>query len=63
MEFKKFEPRFKTAKTQFKSSAGLNLETFDINYKWNQPYLSRDLNLNRRSNSLNSATGIYKLYK
>ena len=29
MEFKQFEPRFKSAKTQFKLSAGLNLETFD----------------------------------
>ena len=29
MEFKEFEPRFKSAKTWFKSSAGLNLETFD----------------------------------
>ena len=26
------------------------------NFKWNQPYLNRGLNLNRRSNSLNSAT-------
>ena len=29
MEFKEFEPRFKTAKTRFELSAGLNLETFD----------------------------------
>ena len=29
MEFKEFEPRFKSAKTWFKLSAGLNLETFD----------------------------------
>ena len=29
MEFKEFEPRFKSAKTRFKWSAGLNLETFD----------------------------------
>ena len=34
---------------------GLNLEK--LNIKWNQTYLSRGLNLNRRSNSLNSATG------
>jgi len=27
MEFKEFEPRFKSAKTQFKLSVGLNLET------------------------------------
>ena len=52
MEFKEFEPRFKSAKTRFKLSAGLNLITFDLN----QPNLSRGLNLNRRSNSLNSAT-------
>ena len=29
MEFKEFEPRFKSAKTRFKLSAGLNLGTFD----------------------------------
>ena len=29
MEFKEIEPRFKSAKTRFKLSAGLNLEIFD----------------------------------
>ena len=29
MEFKEFEPRFKSTKTRFKLNAGLNLETFD----------------------------------
>ena len=29
MEFKEFEPRFESAKTRFKLSAGLNLEKFD----------------------------------
>ena len=29
MEFKEFEPRFKSAETRFKLSAGLNLETFN----------------------------------
>ena len=29
MEFKEFEPRFKSAKIRFKLSAGINLETFD----------------------------------
>ena len=29
MEFKEFEPRFKSAKNRFNLSAGLNLETFD----------------------------------
>ena len=29
-----------------------------FNFKWNQPYLNRGLNLNRRSNSLNSATEV-----
>ena len=57
MEFKEFKPRFKSAKTRYKLSAGLNLETFYILFEWNQLYLNRDLNLNRRSNSLNSATG------
>ena len=44
MEFKEFEPRFKS----------WNIWYY---FKWNQPYLSRGLNLNRRSNSLNSAIG------
>jgi len=43
MEFEEFEPRFKSAKTRFKLSAGLNLETFDTI-------------LSGRSNSLNSVT-------
>ena len=54
MEFKEFEPRFKSAKIRFKFSAGLNLETFDT-------ILMEPLNLNHRSNSLNSATGLIKL--
>ena len=29
MEFKEFEPRFKSAKTRFKLNAGSKLETFD----------------------------------
>ena len=29
MDFKAFEPRFKSAKPRFKLSASLNLETFD----------------------------------
>ena len=29
MEFKEFEPRFKSAKPRFKLITGLNLETFD----------------------------------
>ena len=29
MEFKEFEPRFKSEKTRCKLRAGLNLETFD----------------------------------
>ena len=29
MEFNEFEPRFKSAKTRFKFSDGLNLETFN----------------------------------
>ena len=56
MEFKEFKPRFKSTKTRFKWSADLNLENIWYNFKWNQPYLNRGLNLNRRSNSLNSAT-------
>ena len=33
---------------------------FWYNFKWNQPYLNHGLNLNRRSNSLNSVTGSLK---
>ena len=58
MEFKEFKPWFKSAKSRFKISAGLNLETFDTIFKWNQPYLNRGFNLNHRSNSLNSATDL-----
>ena len=47
----------KSAKNQFQLSAGLNLQKLDYNFKWNQPYLSRGLNLSRGSNSLNSASG------
>ena len=54
-EFKEFEPRLKSAKTRVKLSAGLNLW---YNFKWNQPYLSRGLNLSHRLNSLNSASDL-----
>ena len=54
-EFKEFEPRLKSAKTRLKLSAGLNLW---YNFKWNQPYLSRGLNLSHRLNSLNSASDL-----
>ena len=59
MEFKEFEPRFKSAKARFKLSAG-RLKSWGIwyNFKWNQPYLNRGWNLNRGLNSLNSATGL-----
>ena len=38
MEFKEFEPRFKSAKTRFKLSAGLNLETFDTILSGTNPF-------------------------
>ena len=56
MEFKEFEPRFKPAKTRFKLSAGLNLETFDTILSGTNHIFKPRLNLNRSSNSLNSAT-------
>jgi len=31
-------------------------------FKWNQPYLTRGLNLSRCSNSLNSASGLFLLF-
>ena len=46
-------------KPRFKLSAGLNLETFDTILSGTN-HLSRGLNLNCRSNSLNSATGLLK---
>ena len=48
-EFNEFEPRLNMAKT------GLNLEEFNtiLSGSWNQPYLSRGLNLSRGSHSLN----------
>ena len=54
----------KSAKTRFKWSAR-RLKSWNIwyHFKWNQPYLNRGLNLNRRSNSLNSPTGQNKLCK
>ena len=61
MEFNEFEPRFKSAKTRFKFSAGLNLETFDTIFSGTNNNLNRGLNLNRRSNSLNSATELTPL--
>ena len=57
MEFKEFEPRSKSAKPRFKLSAGINLETFDTILSGTNHILNRGLNLNRRSNSLNLATG------
>ena len=54
MEFKEFEPPFKSIKIRFKLSAGLNLETFDTILSGT--YLNCGLNLYPRSNSLNSAT-------
>ena len=60
MEFKEFKPRFKSAKIrQNPVLMKRRLKSWNIwyNLKWNQPYLNRGLNLNRRSNSLNSATG------
>ena len=56
-EFNEFEPRLKSAKNRFQLSADLNLKKY--NFKWNQPYLSRGLNLSRCSNSLNSASGLF----
>ena len=70
MEFKEFKPRFKSAKTRFKGvghsapKGYIRHKSWNIwyNFKWNQPYLSRGLNLNRRSHSLNSATGQTDLF-
>ena len=55
-EFNEFKPRLESPKNRFQLSTGLNLKKVEYNFKWNQPYLSRGLNLNRSSNSLNSAS-------
>ena len=52
-----FEPRLKSAKNHLKFNAGLILKQC---VKWNQQYLSCDLNLSRDSNSLNSTSFIYE---
>ena len=49
MEFKVFEPWFKFAKTRFKLSGGLNLETFDTILRGTNLYLNHGLNLNLNS--------------
>ena len=58
MEFKEFESRFKSAKTRFKLSASLNLETFDTILSGTNHIKTATYNLNRRSNSLNSISGL-----
>ena len=64
MEFKEFKPRFKSAKIRqnpVKMKRRLKSRNISYHFKWNQAYLNRGLNLNRRSNSLNSAIGLEKL--
>ena len=56
-EFNEFKPRLKFPKTRFQFSAGLNLENSQYEFKWKQQNLSHSLNLNRGSNSLDSAIG------
>ena len=51
-EFNEVEPWLKSAKKRFQLSPGLN--KIEYNFKWNQPYLSRHLNLSRGSNSFYS---------
>ena len=52
-EFNEFEPRLKSTKNRVQLSAGLNLETWIYNFKWNQPYSSRDLNLSDQLGLIN----------
>ena len=53
-EFNEFEPRLKSAKNWFQLGAGLNLETMHTILSGT----NGGLNLNRGSNSLNSASGL-----
>ena len=56
-EFNKFEPRLKSAKKPVSIEWRLKSWRNEYDFKWNQPYLSRSLDLSRGSNSLNSASG------
>ena len=59
-KFNELEPRLKSSKNWFQLKQSWNNE---YDFKWNEPYLSRGLNLGRGSNSLNSASGkILKKY-
>ena len=45
-------------KTSFDWAPAYIFKNYSYNFKWNQSYLSRGLNLNRGSNSLNSYSGV-----
>ena len=55
VRFNEFEPCLKSAKNRFQFSIKRRLKSLsnEYNFKWNQPYLSRGLNLSRGSKSLN----------
>ena len=55
-EFNEFKPRLKSPKKPVSIQRRLKPWKIKYNFKWNQLYLSRGLNLSRGSNSLNSAS-------
>ena len=55
-EFNEFKPRLRILQKQVSIERRLKSWKIEYNFKWSQPYLSRSLNLNRDSNSLNSAS-------
>ena len=61
-EFNEFKTRLKSPKKPVLTERRLKSWTIEYNFKWNQPYLSRGLNLTRGSNSLNS-TSVYMFHK
>ena len=62
-EFNEFKPRLKSARTRFSIERRLKSWNIEYNFKWNQPYLSRRLNLSRGSNYLDLASGEKKARK
>ena len=61
-EFNKFELRLKSTNNRFQFSAGLNLETLHAILSGTNHYLTNVSNLCRGSNSLNSASGLPKVF-
>ena len=62
-EFNEIKPHLKSPKKPVLVERRLKSWKFLYKCKWNQKNLNRGLDLNRRSNSLNSASDLPYLYK